>query len=109
MFWLGPVGLGTTCIGWVRCGTVWQGKDSLSWWRLRECHGWARQGSAWQGRAGLGRQGEDSFELVAVSVNVKAGQGQVRYGLDRSGGEGRGLARTLPIDGGFRECNGVAA
>ena len=44
---------------------------------------WA--GGAWLGCAGLGRQGKDSFELVAVSVNVKAGHGLARTGRARPG------------------------
>ena len=41
---------------------------------LRECFGSAGRGMARRGRARFGEvwRGEDSFELVAVSANVKA-------------------------------------
>ena len=35
--------------GLARWGRVWQGKDSLSWWRLRECFGLAWLGEERRG------------------------------------------------------------
>ena len=66
MFWLGPVGLGAACIGWVGCGTAGQGKDSLSWWRLRECFGRAWHCMAGRGKVWPGAARQGLFELVAV-------------------------------------------
>jgi hypothetical protein len=80
--------------GMVRLGPAWQGKDSLSWWRLPQIvkarRGQVRRGTAWRGPVG---QGEDSFELVAVTRMSRhgtawrgeAGQGGVRHGSARQG------------------------
>jgi len=76
-------------------GAAWRGgagrgwaRTLLSWWRLRECFGLAWLGEARLGEAG---RGKDSFELVADSVNVKAGHGLAGSGEARQGLAGQGL------------------
>jgi hypothetical protein len=62
---------GKAGLGMARHDMAGYGKDSLSWWRLRESsrRGEVRSGEAPLGEARLGkvRQGEDSFELVAAT------------------------------------------
>jgi len=62
----------------------------------------SRRGEVWSGmirfgvvRLGQAGRGKDSFELVAVSANVTAGQDLVGHGLAWRGRARQGKARTL--------------